>query len=66
MEQQAGITGRIEPVLGLILIFIFGIHSLYMQSHLNAIWDAYLQSGQAVVITGPAGGIAAVPLSPQS
>jgi uncharacterized protein DUF4234 len=65
MEQQAGVTGRIEPVLGLILIFIFGLHSLYMQSHLNAIWDAHLQSGQAAVITGPAGAIAAVPLSPQ-
>jgi hypothetical protein len=64
MEEQAGLTSTIEPVLGLILAFL-GFHSLYMQSHLNRIWDAHLRSGQGGVVSGPAGAIAAVPLSPQ-
>jgi hypothetical protein len=64
MEGQAGLTSSIEPVLGLILAFL-GFHSLYMQSHLNHIWDAHLRSGQAGVISGPAGAIAALPLSPE-
>ena len=63
MEEKAGITSRIEPVLGLIFIFVFGLHSLYMQSHLNSIWDAHLRMGQAAPTIG--GAIAALPLSPQ-
>ena len=46
MQVQAGLASRIEPVLGLLLTFVFGLHVLYMQSHLNAIWDAHLRSGQ--------------------
>jgi Sec-independent protein secretion pathway component TatC len=46
MQVQAGLTSRIEPVLGLLLTFVFGLHVLYMQSHLNSIWDAHLRSGQ--------------------
>jgi hypothetical protein len=65
MEEKAGITARIEPVLGLIFIFVLGLHSLYMQSHLNGIWDAYLRAGETGAVSGPAGAIAAVPLSPQ-
>jgi hypothetical protein len=44
MQVNAGVPFRCEPVLGLVLGF-FGLHSLYMQSHLNHIWDAYLNSG---------------------
>src|SRR2546421_12526813 len=64
MEEQARISSRIEPVLGLIFIFVFGLHSLYMQSHLNSIWDAHIWSAQGGVAGGPAGAIAALPVSP--
>jgi hypothetical protein len=43
MEEAAGLQSRVEPVLGLVLSFVFGSHALYYQSHLNAIWDRYLQ-----------------------
>ena len=44
MEEAAGLQARVEPVLGLVLSFVFGSHALYYQSHLNAIWDRYLQA----------------------
>jgi hypothetical protein len=39
MEQAAKVPSQIEPVLGLVLVFVFGLHSLYMQAHLNRIWE---------------------------
>ena len=44
MQERAGLDSRIEPVLALLLTFVFGLHTLYMQSHLNRIWDRYLQT----------------------
>ena len=46
MQQQAGLTQQIEPVLGFILMFVVGAHTLYIQSHLNSLWDAYLRGQQ--------------------
>ena len=43
MEERAGVAGRIEPVLGLVLAFVFSLHVFYIQSHLNGIWDVYLR-----------------------
>ena len=42
MEEACGLSSRVEPVLGLVLSFIYGAHTLYYQSHLNGIWDRYL------------------------
>ena len=44
MQERAGLDSRIEPVLARLLTFVFGLHTLYMQSHLNRIWDRYLQT----------------------
>jgi hypothetical protein len=44
MQERAGLDSRIEPVLALLLTFVFGLHTLYLQSHLNRIWDRYLQT----------------------
>jgi hypothetical protein len=44
MQERAGLDSRIEPVVALLLTFVFGLHTLYMQSHLNRIWDRYLQT----------------------
>jgi len=42
MEEAVQQPSRVEPVLGLALSFVYGLHSLYYQSHLNGIWDRYL------------------------
>ena len=50
MEANAGLSSRIEPVLGVVLMFVFGAHVLYIQSHLNSIWEAYLRAGPAAAV----------------
>jgi hypothetical protein len=45
MEAQAGSPNRAEPLVGLVLSFVFGLYSLYYQDHLNGLWDRYLQPG---------------------
>jgi Domain of unknown function (DUF4234) len=42
MEAAAGSPNRAEPVVGLILGFVFSLYSLYYQDHLNGLWDRYL------------------------
>lgn len=54
MQEKAGLDSRIEPVLGLLLAFVFGLHALYMQSHLNRIWDRYLRTGAPATTQIPA------------
>ncbi|MDQ2959776.1 MAG: DUF4234 domain-containing protein [Candidatus Dormibacteraeota bacterium] len=49
MEEAAGVQSRVEPVIGLLLAFVFSSYSLYYQSHLNAIWARYPQAGPAAV-----------------
>lgn len=48
MEAQAGSPNRAEPLVGLVLSFVFGLYSLYYQDHLNGLWDRYLQPGYVV------------------
>jgi len=47
MQERAGLSSRIEPVVALLVAFVFGLHTLYIQSHLNRIWDMYLGGGSA-------------------
>ncbi len=61
MEAHAGLTSRIEPVVGLVLVFVFGLNSLYMQSHLNQIWDGYLRTGPTGIAITPEASTAALP-----
>jgi hypothetical protein len=42
MEAAAGSPNRAEPLVGLILGFVFSLYSLYYQDHLNGLWDRYL------------------------
>jgi uncharacterized protein DUF4234 len=42
MEAAAGSPNRAEPVVGLILGFVFSLYSLYYQDHLNGLWERYL------------------------
>src|ERR1039457_125721 len=45
MEAASGSPNRAEPVVGLVLGFVFGLYSLYYQDRLNGVWDRYLRSG---------------------
>jgi Domain of unknown function (DUF4234) len=45
MEAAAGSPNRAEPVVGLVLGFVFSLYPLYYQDHLNGLWDRYLWSG---------------------
>lgn len=47
MQEKAGLDSRVEPVVGLLLTFVFGLHALYLQAHLNRIWDRHLHAGGA-------------------
>jgi hypothetical protein len=42
MQQNAGVERQIEPVIGLIGLFVLSLWTLYYQSNLNKIWDLYL------------------------
>jgi hypothetical protein len=41
MQQSAGMRPTCNPWIGLILVFIFSLHSLYYQQELNQIWNHY-------------------------
>ncbi len=41
MERAAGSPNRAEPVVGLVLAFVFSLYRLYYQDHLNGLWDRY-------------------------
>jgi hypothetical protein len=53
MEQAAGSPGRASGGIGVLLAFVFGLYSLYYQSHLNDLWDRYLWTGGAASPTPP-------------
>jgi len=44
MQENARIQDRIEPWIALLLRFFFGLDLLYLQVHLNKVWNAYLGS----------------------
>ena len=40
-QVAAGLPGTCNPVVGLLLGFVFGLYSLYYQGELNKIWACY-------------------------
>jgi len=54
MEERAGVVKTIEPVLGLVLAFLYSLYIWYYQSHLNGLWDrAAGRGGQLPPAPGP-------------
>jgi len=43
MQDNADVDQKIEPILGLVAVFVAGLWTLYYQYSLNKIWDLYLQ-----------------------
>ena len=39
MESKAGVSPPISPALGLLAALVLAVHVLYMQEHLNRVWD---------------------------
>jgi hypothetical protein len=62
METRVGVGQTVEPVLALVLMFVFSfVNGLYVQEHLNRGWDA--TAGKTVVRT-PLGDQAPFPGEP--
>jgi heme/copper-type cytochrome/quinol oxidase subunit 2 len=57
MQRAAGLEATCIPVLGLVLIFVFRLESLYYQHELNRIWEHYknLPEGTTVQLAIPVG-----------
>ncbi|HEY4868370.1 MAG TPA: DUF4234 domain-containing protein [Candidatus Dormibacteraeota bacterium] len=65
MQQQAGVASVVTPWIALVLSFVFGLHSLYLQMGLNDVWDRYLYpSGSMHPAPPPAAPRAMLPPSP--
>ena len=47
MEEAAASPNRTSGGIGVLLVFVFGLYSLYYQEHLNGIWDRYTWAGGA-------------------
>jgi Domain of unknown function (DUF4234) len=39
MEQKASVSNEISPALGLLASLVLSLHVVYMQEHLNRVWD---------------------------
>ncbi|MBV8301462.1 MAG: DUF4234 domain-containing protein [Candidatus Dormibacteraeota bacterium] len=48
MQERAGIQERAHPWIAILLAFVFGLYTLYLQLCLNEIWDRYLLSQGAL------------------
>ncbi|GAB3426494.1 DUF4234 domain-containing protein [Flindersiella endophytica] len=46
-QKTAGLDSQCSPVVGLILVFVAGLHTLYYQSALNQIWERHGGQGEA-------------------
>jgi hypothetical protein len=53
MEQKAGVQQQVSPALGILTYIVYWIVGPYYQSHLNKIWDRYLQPAQPQQYAGP-------------
>jgi hypothetical protein len=40
MQERAATAATISPVLGLLLLFVFSLHYVYLQAELNRVWDS--------------------------
>jgi hypothetical protein len=51
MQEAAGMTPTCNPWIGFILIFLFGLHTLYYQGELNKIWNHYGDPAERTPVT---------------
>jgi hypothetical protein len=69
MEERAGVSRQVEPVLGLLLLLLWSLYPIYYQAHLNSVWDSALSAGvrQAPAAEpAPSGSMPAVPPPPSA
>jgi hypothetical protein len=54
MEQRSGVQQQVEPALVIVLMFVFSIgNSLYLQEHMNRVWDRAAGAGGAPPMPQP-------------
>lgn len=51
MQKAAGMQPTCNPWIGLILMFIFSLHSLYYQQEMNRIWAHYGNPAEGAEVT---------------
>jgi hypothetical protein len=53
MEDKAGVTKTIEPILGVLGSILYSLHVPYYQGHLNKVWDAAVGKAASAPAAGP-------------
>jgi hypothetical protein len=53
MQQNANVAEPINPTLAVVLMFCFGLHTFYLQSNLNKVWDAHRLAMPAAAPVAP-------------
>ena len=48
METHAQLANPVSPALGLLAALVMAVHVLYLQEHLNRVWDRYVPPQQPV------------------
>lgn len=51
MQEAAGLQGSCSPVVGFLLMFVAGLHSLYYQHELNQVWERYGNPAEGTQVT---------------
>jgi len=51
MQRSAGMEPTCNPWIGLVLVFFFGLHTLYYQQMLNEIWEHYRVPAEGSPVT---------------
>ena len=46
MQRAAGMQATCNPLIGLVLAFVFSLHALYYQQELNQIWARYREPAE--------------------
>jgi hypothetical protein len=53
MEEKGGIAKTVEPILGLLAALVYALHIVYLQSHLNKLWDKAQQPSVSAPMMTP-------------
>ncbi len=46
MQEKAGVTQQVQPVIGILTYLVASLHTAYYQSHLNKVWERAVPAGQ--------------------
>jgi Domain of unknown function (DUF4234) len=53
MQEKAGVTDRISPGICLVLFIVWRLDMIYMQEHLNRVWQRYQPAQREAGVSPP-------------